>query len=171
MTPMTWLWLPPQLLESCPTHEQNRGHLVLHHGGFKGQGATMGGAHQRMIEGRDSHKTRSQSQLGDKSLVPQSPLYCLGCCRGATAICQTCGRAQRSLLQDDQLYNMKPAWKEPVGHRSTDVTGTEPGRGSPFSSGVFLLVFPKVIQIVACKSTKLRKDHEGGPRRTFILFS
>jgi hypothetical protein len=24
---------------------------------------------------------------------------------------------------------------------------------------------------VACKSTKLRKDHEGGPRRTFILFS
>lgn len=95
-------------------HERNRSHFLLHHGGFKGQGATKGGAHQRMIQGQDSHKTRSQSQLGDRALVPQTAQGQL-CCRGATAICQTCGRAQHSLLQDGQLYYMKPAWKKTVG--------------------------------------------------------
>lgn len=147
-------------MDSCTTR------LLLQHGGFKDQDVTKGGAHQRMIKGMVSQETRNQSHLGTEPLCPVA-LYCLGCCRGATAISQTSGRAQPSLLQDGQLYSTKPTRKDTVG-TSAHRPGTQPGSGCPFPSGVFLLVFLQVIQIAVCKSTKMRKDREGGPRRTFF---
>lgn len=58
------LWLTPQVMDSCTTH------LLLQLEGFKGQGVTKGGAHQRMIKGRVSQETRNQSQLGNRALAP-----------------------------------------------------------------------------------------------------
>lgn len=32
---LTCLWLPPEVMHSCTTHEQNRSHLLIQHGGLR----------------------------------------------------------------------------------------------------------------------------------------
>lgn len=77
MTPVIWLWpsvacgwLPRWWIPVDPLTLTTQ---------FKGQGVTKSGAHQRTIQGGGSQEIRSQSQLGDKFLVPQLPLCCLRC--------------------------------------------------------------------------------------------